>query len=195
MKHFVYFSAHARTSGNFDSDRLMDAGRMDIAVHTIINAFFLSHDKREDVKIHLVFYGMPDPPKHIEITLKEGLDISKKDVGNLIKKILYKYREGKKTEVFPGCFIEKKSFLKVIAELIDEGKEIFVLDKEGEDIRKVKFSKGKELVFVIGDQDGFPRKELKRLKEIATPISVGPKMYFASHVVTIINNELDVRGI
>ena len=96
MRHFVYFSKSARTSGNFDVNNLMQAGRMDIAIHSIISGLFLSHDFRKDVKIHLVFYGHPDPPKHIEIQVKDELEISKKDVANLIKKILYKYKPGKK---------------------------------------------------------------------------------------------------
>ena len=100
MRQFVYFSKTAVTSGNALSEgNLMKAGRMDIAIHTIIAGFFLSHDLRIDVKMHLVFYGMPDPPKHIEIEVKPELDISKKDVANLIRKILYKYREGEKREV------------------------------------------------------------------------------------------------
>jgi tRNA (pseudouridine54-N1)-methyltransferase len=193
MRHFVYFSKSARTSGNFNLNELMKAGRMDIVLHVIIAGFFLSHDFRKDIKLHLVFYGMPDPPKHIEIQVTSELEISKKDVGNLIKKILYKYKPGKKTEVLPGCFIEKKSFLKVIEELQKQGKEIFVLDKRGEDIRKIKMSKN--YAFVLGDHEGLPKKELKRLKKIATPVSVGPNMYFSSQVVTIINNELDRRNI
>ena len=187
MRHFVYFSKSAATSGNFKD--LMKAGRMDIAIHVIIAAFFLSHDYRKDVKLHLIFYGQPDPPKHIEIQVTPKLDISKKDVGNLIKKILYKYREGKKTEVFPGCFVEKKSFLNVIDELHNEGNSIFILDRKGEDISEIKIPE--KSVFVLGDHEGLPKKELKRVKKIATPISIGPKTYFASHVVAILNNELD----
>ncbi|MBS3085147.1 hypothetical protein J4225_00485 [Candidatus Pacearchaeota archaeon] len=191
MRHFIYFSGKAVTTGNFKD--LMKAGRMDIAIHVIIASFFLSHDVRKDTKLHLVFYGMPDPPKHIEIQIKEGLDISKKDVANLIKKILYKYKPGKKTEVFPGCFIEKKSFLNLINELIEEGKTIFILDKRGEDIRKIKIPDN--AVFVLGDHEGLPKKEIKRLKKIAKEISIGPKVYFASQVVAVLNNELDRRGV
>jgi len=36
---------------------------------------------------------------------------------------------------------------------------------------------------------------MKRLKKIATSVSVGPKTYFASQVVAVVNNELDRRGI
>jgi tRNA (pseudouridine54-N1)-methyltransferase len=191
MRHFVYFSNKAQTSGNFND--LMKAGRMDIAIHTIIASLFLSHDFREDVKIHLIFYGMPDPPKHIEIQVKPDLDISKKDVAGLIKKTLYKYKEGKKTEAFPGVTIEKKSFLNVVQELINEGKEIFILDKKGEDLRTIKIPE--DCAFILGDQDGLPKKELHRLKKVLKAVSIGPKMYFASQVVAIVNNELDRRGI
>ena len=174
-------------------NNLMTAGRMDIVIHFIINTFFVSHSLRDDVKLHLVFYGAPDPPKHIEIQIKPETNLSKKDVANLIKKILYKYKEGKKTEVLPGCFIEKKSFLNVVDGLVSEGKKIFILDKRGENMRKVKIPENS--VFVVGDHDGLPKKELKRLRRIATLISAGPKTYFASQVITIINNELDLRGI
>jgi tRNA (pseudouridine54-N1)-methyltransferase len=194
MRQFVYFSKSAVTSGNALSEgNLMKAGRMDIAIHTIIAGFFLSHDLRKDVKMHLIFYGMPDPPKHIEIEVKPELDISKKDVANLIKKILYKYRQGERKEVLPGCFVEKKSFLGVIEELQEQGNEIYVLDKKGKDIREINISEN--CVFVLGDQDGLPDKELKRLKKIAVPVSVGPRVYFASQVVAVVNNELDRKGI
>ena len=193
MRHFVYFSKSARTSGNFDVNDLMKAGRMDIAIHSIISAFFLSHSFREDVKMHLIFYGMPNPPKHIEMQITDKLQISKKDVANLIKKILYKYKKDKKTEVLPGCFVEKKSFLKVIEELQEQNKEIFILDKRGKSIREVKIPK--DCVFVLGDQNGLPKKELRRLKKTTTKVSVGPQTYFASQTIVIANNELDIRGI
>ena len=193
MREFVYFSQSARTSGNFDVKELMKAGRMDIAIHSFIQGVFLSHGFRKDAKFHFVFYGQPDPPKHIEIQIKDDLEISKKDVGNLIRKILYKYKQGEKTEVFSGCFVEKKSFLNLIDEFEKEGKQVFILDKRGEDVRKAKISK--DCVFILGDHEGLPKKELRRLKEIAVPVSVGNKMYFASQTVAVVNNELDYRNI
>ena len=193
MREFVYFSQSARTSGNFDKDDLMKAGRMDIAIHSFIQGVFLSHGFRKDMKFHFIFYGMPDPPKHIEIQVKDDLEISKKDVGNLIRKILYKYKEGKKTEVFPGCFVEKKSFLKLIEEMKNDGKEIYLLDKRGEDLRKMKISN--DCVFILGDHEGLPKKESKRLREMSNLVSIGNKMYFASQTVAVVNNELDYRGI
>lgn len=203
MREFIYYSGKARTTGNFDVHDLMKAGRMDIACHVVVGTFFLSHKIREDAKLHLVFYGMPDPPKHIEMQPTKALpsdkeegahiDISKKDVAGLIRRILFKYRPGQKTEAYKGFTIEKKSLLRVVDELQKEGKTLYVLDKEGEDIRSAQISK--DCVFVLGDHDGLPVKELKRLKKLAVPLSIGDKMYFASQVVAIVNNELDRRGI
>lgn len=203
MREFIYFSQHARTSGNFDD--LMKAGRMDIVCHVIINSFFISNKIRNDVKLHLIFYGPPDPPKHLEMIPgrvipetgkqagKEGIDISKKDLIGLIKRMLFKYKHGIKHEVYPGYFIEKKGFWQVLEELQAEGKKLFVLDDRGEDIRKADIPK--DCVFILGDHQGLPHKELKRLKKIATPVSVGPTEYFASQVVTLVQNELDRRGV
>ena len=197
MRHFVYFSSEAATSGNalskYSGGDLMKAGRMDIAIHSFIQGVFLSHAMRDNVIFHFVFYGMPDPPKHIEIQVLPETQLSKKDVATVIKKILYKYKEGEKTEVFPGCFVEKKSLLKVIEELKEKGNEVFILDKNGESLRKAKISEN--CVFLLGDHEGLPRKELKRLKDYCKSISVGPLMYFASQTVAVVNNELDLRGI
>ena len=193
MRHFVYFSPSAATSGKALSGDLMKAGRMDIAIHSIIQGLFLSHDFRKDTIMHLVFYGMPDPPKHIEIQIKDDTYISKKNVAKIIQKILYKYKEGEKTEVFPGCFVEKKSFLNVIDDLMNKGSQIFILDKRGKNIRDIEIKDN--AVFIVGDHEGLPRKELKRLKNIAVPVSIGNKMYFASQTIAVVNNELDIRNI
>ncbi|MCR4326982.1 MAG: hypothetical protein NUV46_00175 [Nanoarchaeota archaeon] len=194
MRHFIYFSASAATSGKaLSGGDLMKAGRMDIAIHSFIQGVFLSHGFRKDTTFHFVFYGMPDPPKHIEITVTDEVVVSKKDVGVLIKKILYKYKPGEKTEVFPGCFVEKKSFLKVVEDLTKKGIECFVLEKNGESIREIEMSESP--CFILGDHEGLPKKEMKRLKQLLTPVSIGPHMYFASQTVAVVNNELDFRGI
>jgi tRNA pseudouridine-54 N-methylase len=189
MREFVYYSAKARTSGNFDTSDLMSAGRMDIVCNVIISVFFLSHKTREDVHLHLIFDGQPNPPMHLEFISNPEMSISKKDVAGLIKRMLYKVKEGRRTEVFPGCFIEKKSFISLLKEL-GENKKIQVLDKKGEDIRKLEDSDISNSVFVIGDQEGLQKKELKRFKD---KISIGRETYFASQTITIINNEIDRR--
>jgi len=194
MKHFIYFSKDGTTSGKVISQgNLMKAGRIDIAIHSFIQAIYLSNDFRKDVTFHFILYGMPDPPKHIEICVKEESMISKKDVAKILKVLLYKFKEGEKREVMPGCFVERKSFPNLIKELDANGIECFTLDKRGDSLREIEIPD--ECAFIVGDQDGIPKKELKAVKDYMTKVSVGPHMYFASQVVAVVNNELDFRGI
>ena len=176
----------------------MKAGRLDIAIHSIIASFFLSHSFRNDVKMHLIFAGPPNPPRHLELMPvtegETGVDkiyLNKSNISQVIKKMLYKYKPEAKNEVFPGYWIEKKGFLELANELNNSGKSLYILDGRGEDIRAVKI--GENPVFIIGDHLGLPAKELKRLKSICTPVSIGPKTYFASQTIAIVNNELDRR--
>jgi tRNA (pseudouridine54-N1)-methyltransferase len=198
MRHFIYYSKTAPTSGNFVKEDLMASGRLDIAIHSIIAAFFLSHSIREDVILHLIFDGPPDAPKHLIFkpvlegkTGKDKIYLNKKDIGKIIKKMLYKYKENEKTEVFPGYWVEKKSLLSLLKEI--SSKKLFLLDKKGENIRDLDLDDNS--VFIIGDHEGLPnlKKELKKLK--IEKLSVGPKTYFASQTITIINNELDLKGL
>jgi tRNA pseudouridine-54 N-methylase len=186
MREFVYYSAKARTSGNWQD--LMSAGRMDVVCNVIIQAFFLSNKTRDDVHLHLIFDGPPNPPMHLEFVSNKDMPISKKDVGGLIKRMLYKCSEKRKNEVFPGCFIERKSFSALVKELGAEGKNICILDPKGEDLRKTEL---KNCVFVIGDHEGLPKKETKKFEK---RISLGKTTYFASQTFVIIHNELDLRG-
>lgn len=197
MREFIYYSKSAPTKGNFGTD-LMKAGRMDIAIHTVIAAFFLSHKFREDVKLHLIFDGSPDPPKHLELKPvtegKTGIDkiyLSKKDVAGVIKRMLYKYKKGERREVFPGYWIEKKSFLNVVGEFHEQNRALYILDKKGEDLREAKIDENP--VFILGDHEGLPKKELKKLKKMCKLVSLGNKTYFASQAVVIMNHEIDIR--
>ncbi len=198
MRAFIYYSKTAPTSGNFVKDDLQKSGRLDIAIHTVIAAFFLSHSFRNDVKLHLVFSGPPDPSKHLELkpitegeTGKDKIYLNKKDIAYVIKRMLYKYKEGTKNEVFPGYWIEKKDFFGVISNLDREGRALYLLDEKGEDLRTVDIKENP--IFILGDHMGLPNKELKRLKKICTPVSIGKRTYFASQTVAIVNNEIDKR--
>ncbi len=205
MREFIYYSKNARTSGKFDLTNLMKAGRMDIACQITIMAFFVSHAIRDNVKLHLIFNGPPDAPKHLEMFPGKNIqfadtsgriDISKKDVAGLFKKMLYKYKKGEKREIAPGYLIEKKSLIKMVEELIEQGKEIYLMERKGKDIRDFKEKELKNAIFIIGDQDGIPKHELKKLKKIGVKkISVGRQMYFASQTLTLIQNELDRKEI
>jgi len=207
MREFIYYSKSAVTAGNMIGDNLMKAGRMDIVCNVIISAFFTSNAMRDDVKFHLVFDGPPYAPRHLVLESDKDLPISKKNVAGTIKKMLYKSPDSEGLlEVFPGCSIEKKSFEHVVKELDAEGaargipskegtdvpassgKDVLLLDGKGVDVREADLDKNP--VFIIGDHEGFPSDKKKFLKSI-DKISVGPKVLFASQVITILHNELD----
>ncbi len=198
MREFIYYSRTAPTAGNYIKEDLQESGRIDIAIHAIIAVFFLSHKIRTDTKLHLIFAGPPDPQKHLEINPvvegKTGTDkiyFGKKDVSSILKRMLYKYREGEKREVFPGFSIEKKGFLELVKEIHGMGRNIYLLDADGEDIRKADIKENP--IFILGDHKGLPLKEFKRLKKLCNLISIGKRTYFASHTLAVVNNEIDRR--
>jgi len=189
MREFIYYSKSAVTAGNLIGDNLMKAGRMDIVCNVIISAFFTSNAMRNDVKFHLVFDGPPHAPRHLVLESNEEMPISKKNVAGLIKRMLYKSPDSEGLlEVLPGASIEKKSFEHVVKELDAEGKDVLLLDGKGDDIREVDLNK--QPVFIIGDHEGFPSDKKKFLKKI-DKVTIGPKVLFASQVITILHNEMD----
>lgn len=198
MREIIYYSRTAPTSGSYIGENLQESGRIDIAIHTVIAAFFLSHKIRTDVKLHLCFAGPPDPPKHLEIMPvtegKTGIDkiyLAKTNVSIILKKMLYKFKEGEKREVFPGFSVERKGFIELIKDYVKEGRNVYILDPDGEDIRVAKIEK--DPIFVLGDHRGLPSKELKRIKKTCSPLTIGKRTYFASQTLAILNNELDRR--
>ncbi len=189
MRELLYYSRNAVTAGNLIKEDLKKAGRMDIICNVIISTFFISNKMREDIKLHLIFDGGPNNPRHLVLESNENMPISKKNVAGLIKRMLYKSpdKEGLK-EIFPGALIEKKGFEKLVKELDDNGKDVLLLDRKGNDIRETNLEKNP--VFIIGDHEGFPQDKKKFLKKI-DKVSVSPKVIFASQVITIVHNELD----
>ena len=189
MRDFIYYSKKAVTAGNLIKDDLKKAGRMDIVCNVIISAFFISNQMRDDVRLHLIFDGGPNNPRHLVLESNSEMPISKKNVAGLIKRMLYKAKNSEGLiEIFPGASFEKKSFEKLVKDLDKEGKDVLLLGSNGKDIRDFDL-KGNE-VFIIGDQDGFPNDKKKFLKKIEK-ISVGPKVLFASQVFTLLHNEID----
>ncbi|MEM5811768.1 MAG: hypothetical protein QXG91_03465 [Candidatus Aenigmatarchaeota archaeon] len=188
MRNFLLFSNRGYTTSKFKD--LMKAGRLDIVAHSIIHSFFLSNKIRKDVKMDIILNGPPDPPKHIEIIPNEKTPFSKKDVGELLRIVLWKYKKGKKVEALPGIFIEKNSLENVITNS-KENFDIYVLDKKGDNLESFEF-KNKNIMFVLGDHEGIPKDKKKFLKKHAKGfISLGNIEYFTSQCIVILNYFLD----
>ena len=189
MREFVYYSKNAVTAGNLIKDDLKKAGRLDIVCNFVVSVFFVSNAMRDDVRLHLIFDGGPNAPRHLVLESNEDMPISKKNVAGLIRRMLYKAKdeEGLR-EIVPGCWVERKGFEVLLKELDKEGKDVLVLDGKGKDVRDVDL--GKKPVFVIGDHEGFAPGMKKFLKRV-DGVSVGPRVLFASQVAVLVHNEID----
>jgi len=190
MRVFIFYSNTGRTDGKFKD--IYHSGRIDIIAHSIIHAFFISNGFRKNIIFDLLLYGPPDPPRRIKIVSNLDTPWSKKDIATLLSIALRKYNKKRiPIEAFPGVYVEKKEFREVVEEYIKEGKNIYVLDKEGEFIENVKIENP---VFIIGDFLGLPKKEKKWLIDKAKFISLGDIPYFSSQVIVILNWYLDKIG-
>lgn len=192
MREFVFFSRKGKTTGNFNMENLMAAGRLDIVCHSIISAFFISEGMRGHVRFHLILNGPPDPPKHIIMEPDQDTPISKKDIGNLIRICLYKFKEGEKVKAFPGIWIERKSFQDLIREKKDGN--LILLDEKGGDVGEVEI--GENPIFIVGDHLGIQKGEKKFLERYKPKkIKIGPLIYFTSHTISYLNIKLDQEEI
>ncbi len=190
MRTFIFVS-HAFTSPKLIKD-FYKAGRLDIAIHSIIHAFFISNGLRKFIDFNLILLGKPDPPKRIQIISNLETPWSKKDVGEMIKIALWKFKEGKKVEALKGVFIERKGLKEVIEEYKNQNKKIYLLDVKGKESEKIKIENP---VFVIGDYYGFEKEEIKSVESlIDEKISLGNFPYFSSQCIFILNYYLDKIG-
>jgi tRNA pseudouridine-54 N-methylase len=192
MRRFVVYSSSASTAPVIRD--LKAAGRIDVLLHSIVSALFASNDFRDDAEIHLVMMGPPNSPRHIMIRYDENNTISKKDLKRLIEIALRRCKPGERREVHPGVFVDDYSIEMLVSEFEEMGvKDIFVLDGYGGHIKEIGDEGLKNGVFILGDHEGFDKHVKKFLKKNVQRLSLGPKVYFTSQAITIINYELDNR--
>ena len=196
MREFILRALKALTAPNFKLNDLPGAGRMDLVCRCISSALWISNDLRRDTKIHVVLEGPPSPPKAITFDGKELKGVSP-DERNIASHIRLALRKGlglklnEEVEVWDGIRIAKRSFESLVKEKAKNSQLIY-LHPKGKDIREFKFERN--VTLVLGDYIGIPRKTEKLLDRIgAERVSVGPLVYFASHCIVIVNNELDRR--
>ncbi len=90
-----------------------------------------------------------------------------------------------------GITVRKQSFEKTVKNLAEHSSLIYLHEK-GQDIRSIALSEN--VTFVLGDFLGLPKKTELFLDTLrAQRVSLGPASLFASHCITIAQNELDRR--
>ncbi|MFP4171162.1 MAG: tRNA (pseudouridine(54)-N(1))-methyltransferase TrmY [Methanomassiliicoccales archaeon] len=195
MRRFVVIGHRAVTSGEFKLDDLCgSAGRMDVLLRSINSSFFLSHDIRRDVEVHLVMQGPPDPPKTVRLVGKElkYLNPDERSTGALVRNALMKTTNGEQRSS-PGIYVSSRSYKDVLSTLPKET-QIIYLNERGTDIREKEL--GSDVTFVLSDDQDLNQEEEEILMDYHPErISLGPASYHTDHCILVVNNELDRCGV
>ncbi|WP_048148253.1 tRNA (pseudouridine(54)-N(1))-methyltransferase TrmY [Palaeococcus ferrophilus] len=196
MRTFIIKANEAHTKADFSlSDLPGTSGRIDLLCRALNAAFMLSHGFRKSVRVWLNLNGPPNPPKTIRFEgprLKVRLNPDERSTAKLIAKAL-KGGEGlrepvKEVEVLPGLYVSNMTFEDVVRRTLKEAR-LFHLHENGRDISDVSF--GGNVAFVLGDHIGLSEENERFLDGISERISVGPKVYLTSHVISYVNITLD----
>jgi len=197
-KTFILRASKAWTIPDIDLLTLPKQGKLDMVCATISSALWVSGDIRRDTVIHVVLECPPLGPKTISFFGDQikGLRSDEVSIGSYIKDALTRGADlklGEEKHVRAGIKVAKKSYERLVSELSNDN-QVFILDKNGKDIRKTEFKK-ENLLFLIGSVEGLPSHEQTRLRDMKFErIKLGPKPLFAAHCPIIIHNELDRRS-
>ena len=196
MRTFIIKANEAHTRVDFKLNDLPGtSGRIDVLCRVLNSAFLLSRGFRKNVRVWLLLYGPPDPPKAIRFEgskLKVRLNPDERSTAKLIMKALKTGENlrgpGKEVEVYPGLYVSKRTFEDVIR-LTLKNSALYYLHEEGRPITDVPFPSN--VAFVLGDHRGLSQEDEAFLTGLAERVSVGRKSYLASHVVAYVNIFLD----
>lgn len=184
MREFFLKASTAFTS-NFSLNDIAGAGRMDIVCRCITSALWLSDELRKDTRFYVVLEGKPFPPKILKFNplYMRRVYPDERNIASHIRLALLGKRQ-------PGIELEIKKFEDFLKENLN--KQLIYLHKDGKDIRKFKFKKN--IFFILGDNKGLNKNTEKFLDNLnIEKVSIGKRNYLASHVISIVQNELDRR--
>ena len=199
MRDFILRARKGPSTPDFSLDDLGRVGHMEVVAHCIANALFYSLNIRAGVRVHIVLDGPAAPPKTVRIE-SDGLgSLGGFDERSLLKVIQAALAAGlhlgleEETQALEGVWVAKRSFESLVRKFSEDGT-LYSLQKKGADIRSVEFAK--DAVFVFSDHLLMPKKSDRFLVRLgAAPLSVGPKMLFASQCIALVHNELDRQGL
>ncbi|MBI2578126.1 MAG: tRNA (pseudouridine(54)-N(1))-methyltransferase TrmY [Candidatus Aenigmarchaeota archaeon] len=195
MREFIMRARKAHTKPDVNLNELPQQGKMDSVCAAIAGALWISGDVRRDTAIHVVLEGPGNAPKTISFYGSEirGLRHDERSMASYIADALKKgawLELNEEAKVRTGIRVAKKSFERLVWE--KKGKKMFVLDKDGRDIRDAEIPA--DCVIIFGSAEGLPAKTEKLFRDLrAEKISLGPTMLFAAHCPVIVNNEMDRR--
>jgi tRNA (pseudouridine54-N1)-methyltransferase len=194
MRQFVILGHDAPTTADFPLDDITGgAGRLDVLCRCVNSAFFLSHDIREDVRVHLVLAD--------EFTVTfEGSDLrnlnpDERSTAALIRNALDEREEAighMPVETSPGVSLTRRGFEPVLDDVAADST-VVQLHEDGDPVTAVEPPENP--AFVLSDHHDFEADEAELLADATDHrVRLGPERLHGDHAITVAHNYLDTEG-
>lgn len=174
----------------------------EVVAHSVINAFFVANDFRQDVEVYIVLDSAADFPRTLRLAGGEGISIAGFHEVAVLELVEYALTASKglqknaTMDLAPGLQISGFGFERLISNLLEKTRTLYLLSPKGEDIRTAAVTLAIDPVFILSDHLAMPKNSVKGLqRQGVRMISLGKKMLFAAQCVVIIHHELDRAGI
>ncbi len=194
MRQFLVIGHDVPTEPSFSLDDIAGgAGRLDVLCRCVNSAFFLSHDIREAVRVHLVLAD--------EYTVRfDGADLRRlnpdeRSTAALIRGALAEREAAighQPVETTPGVSLSRMGFEEALSRA-SRRSTVVQLHEAGEPLAETE--PPADPLFVLSDHHDFSDDERDRLDDVADrQLRVGPKRLHADHAITVAHNHLDTDG-
>ncbi|QOS12912.1 tRNA (pseudouridine(54)-N(1))-methyltransferase [Haloferax gibbonsii] len=194
MRQFIVIGHDAPTTPDFSLDDIAGgAGRLDVLCRCVNAAFFLSHDIRQDVRVHLVLGD--EYTVRFEGSELRRLNPDERSTAALIRKALEKREEAighMPAESSPGVSIRRMGFETTLEEAARDAT-VVELHEDGDPV--VQVEPPENPLFVLSDHHDFTDEEAELLAAAADErVRLGPEILHADHSITVAHNYLDTAG-
>ncbi|MBC9986695.1 MULTISPECIES: tRNA (pseudouridine(54)-N(1))-methyltransferase TrmY [Haloferax] len=194
MRQFIVTGHDAPTTPDFSLDDIAGgAGRLDVLCRCVNSAFFLSHDIREDVRVHLVLGN--EYTVRFEGSELRRLNPDERSTAALIRKALEKREEAighMPAESSPGVSIRRMDFETTLEKAARDAT-VVELHEDGDPV--VQVEPPENPLFVLSDHHDFTDEEAELLAAAADErVRLGPEILHADHSITVAHNYLDTAG-
>ncbi|MFC6824101.1 tRNA (pseudouridine(54)-N(1))-methyltransferase TrmY [Halopelagius fulvigenes] len=194
MRQFLITGHDAPTTPEFSLDDIAGgAGRLDVLCRCVNSAFFLSHDIREAVRVHLVLGD--EYTVRFEGSELRRLNPDERTTAALIRKALENRDEAighMAADSSPGVSIRRMGFEETLREAAADAT-VVQLHEDGDPV--VDVEPPEDPLFVLSDHHDFTDEEETLLAEAADErVRLGPQLLHADHAITVSHNYLDTKG-
>jgi tRNA (pseudouridine54-N1)-methyltransferase len=194
MRQFVVHGHDAPTDADFALEDLASgAGRLDLLARSLLAGLLLSHEIREDVRVHLVLAD--------ELTLTfdgaslRSLHPDERSAAALIRSTLEHRDEAvgrMAVDTSPGITIERATFEQTLRDL-DADAPLVPLLPDGRPVADI--DPPENPVFFLSDNQPFTEAERALLADLGEePLSLGPRALHTDQAITVAHNWLDTDG-